>query len=183
VKRILSLAAKYANALFFSLPPSNREQARSQLQELSEIASDVELSEFLFDPTLSAERKETILLSFIQKPLDQIERLVSLLVSMKRLELLADIENSFGARLLFESNRIDVEIDSPVELGSEERENVLKKVRKITGMEGVLKVNLNPNLIAGYVIRFRDEVIDTSLSGRLKRVSQELGSGPREVNE
>jgi len=102
---------------------------------------------------------------------------------MKRLELLADIEISFGARLLLESNRIDVEIDSPVELGSEEREEILKKVKEKTGMEGVLKINLNPNLIAGYVIRFRDEVIDTSLSGRLKRVSQDLGSGPREVNE
>jgi len=90
---------------------------------------------------------------------------------------------SFGARLLLESNRIDVEVDSAVALSSEERVAILKKVREKTGMEGVMKVNINPSLIAGYVIKFRDEVIDTSLSGRLKRVSQELGSGPREVIE
>lgn len=183
MKRILSLSAKYANALFLSLPEEAREQGLKQLHELSKSVSNIDLSKFLFDPTLDAERKVRIFLSFVDKPLEQIERLISLLVSMKRLELLEDIVISFGARLLLESNRIDVEVDSAVALSSEERVAILKKVREKTGMEGVMKVNINPSLIAGYVIKFRDEVIDTSLSGRLKRVSQELGSGPREVIE
>ena len=183
MKRILSLASKYANALFDSLPSENRETALSQLQQLSQSISNEELSKFLFDPTVQGGKKTGILLSFVQRPLKQIERLAALLVSMKRLELLPDIENAFSARLLVEGRMINVEVDSAVELTSEEEEAILEKVREKTGMQGLLKVTVDPSLIAGYVIRFSDEVIDTSLSGRLKRVSQELRSGPREVIE
>ncbi|MBN2219121.1 MAG: ATP synthase F1 subunit delta [Kosmotogaceae bacterium] len=183
MKRILSLASKYSNALFESLASENHEKALSQLHELSQSISNEELSKFLFDPTIQAGRKTGMLLSFVERPLEQIERLAALLVSMKRLELLPDIETSFAARLLFESKMIDVEVDSALELTSEDKEAILEKVREKTGMQGLLKVTVDPSMIAGYVIRFSDEVIDTSLSGRLKRVSQELRSGPREVIE
>jgi len=77
-----------------------------------------------------------------------------------------------------------VEVISAIPLSDEERVEIIEKVREMTGQEGMLNTRVDESIIAGYVIKFHDEVIDASLSGRLKRVSMGLGNtGSREVIE
>jgi F-type H+-transporting ATPase subunit delta len=182
VKKSLSLAGKYAKALFSSLSPEKYERASGEIRKLEMATSSSELQKFLFDPTLQARAKKTLLLNFVENPLEEVVQLVSLLVEMKRIGLLEYITIIFDELKLEKNNEIYAEVETALPLSKAEEEAIVRKIEKETGLRGVLSVRDNPLLIAGYVIKFRDIVIDASLSGRLKRVSQKLGnSDSREV--
>jgi len=182
VKRSLSLAAKYARALIESISHEKLEGVRRDLKTLSTVISSEELGKFIFDPTVAGERKEAMLLSFLSNPVDETTLLVKLLVNVKKIWLFPDILLSFEEMILERSNRVLVEVISAIPLSDEEKIEIIEKVRKMTGYEGLLESRVDKSLIAGYVIKFHDEVIDASLSGRLKRVGMELGNtGSQEV--
>lgn len=123
-----------------------------------------------------------MLLSFLSNPVDETTLLVKLLVNVKKIWLFPDILLSFEEMILERSNRVLVEVISAIPLSDEEKIEIIEKVRKMTGYEGLLESRVDESLIAGYVIKFHDEVIDASLSGRLKRVGMELGNtGSQEV--
>ena len=184
MKRSLSLAAKYARALIEIISPEKLEGVRRDLKTLSTVISSEELGKFIFDPTVAGERKEAMLLSFLSNPVDETTLLVKLLVNVKKIWLFPDILLSFEEMILERSNRVLVEVISAIPLSDEEKIEIIEKVRKMTGYEGLLESRVDESLIAGYVIKFHDEVIDASLSGRLKRVSMGLGNtGSREVIE
>ncbi|HOI34090.1 MAG TPA: ATP synthase F1 subunit delta [Mesotoga infera] len=182
MKRSLSLAAKYARALIESISHEKLEGVRRDLKTLSTVISSEELGKFIFDPTVAGERKEAMLLSFLSNPVDETTLLVKLLVNVKKIWLFPDILLSFEEMILERSNRVLVEVISAIPLSDEEKIEIIEKVRKMTGYEGLLESRVDESLIAGYVIKFHDEVIDASLSGRLKRVGMELGNtGSQEV--
>ena len=182
MKRSLSLAAKYARALIESISHEKLEGVRRDLKTLSTVISSEELGKFIFDPTGAGERKEAMLLSFLSNPVDETTLLVKLLVNVKKIWLFPDILLSFEEMILERSNRVLVEVISAIPLSDEEKIEIIEKVRKMTGYEGLLESRVDESLIAGYVIKFHDEVIDASLSGRLKRVGMELGNtGSQEV--
>lgn len=184
MKRSLSLAAKYARALIEIISPEKLEGVRRDLKTLSTVISSEELGKFIFDPTVAGERKEAMLLSFLSDPYNETTLLVKLLVNMKKIWLLSDILLSFEELILEQSGRVSVEVISAIPLSDEERVEIIEKVREMTGQEGMLNTRVDESIIAGYVIKFHDEVIDASLSGRLKRVSMGLGNtGSREVIE
>ena len=182
MKRSPSLAAKYARALIESISPEKLEGVRRDLKTLSTVISSEELGKFIFDPTVAGERKEAMLLSFLSNPVDETTLLVKLLVNVKKIWLFPDILHSFEEMILERSNRVLVEVISAIPLSDEEKIEIIEKVRKMTGYEGLLESRVDESLIAGYVIKYHDEVIDASLSGRLKRVGMELGNtGSQEV--
>jgi F-type H+-transporting ATPase subunit delta len=182
VKKSLSLAGKYARAVFSSLSPEEHERASGELRKLEAAISSSELEKFLFDPTIEARAKEALLLGFVEKPLEEVVQLVSLLVEMKRIDLLEYINVIFDELKLEKNNEISAEVETAQPLSKTEEQAIIGKIEKETGLRGVLSVRDNPSLIAGYVIKFRDRVIDASLSGRLRRVSQKLrSSDSREV--
>ena len=182
MKRSLSLAAKYARALIEIISPEKLEGVRRDLKTLSTVISSEELGKFIFDPTVPGEKKEAMLLSFLSNPVDETTLLVKLLVNVKKIWLFPDILLSFEEMILERSNRVLVEVISAIPLSDEEKIEIIEKVRKMTGYEGLLESRVDESLIAGYVIKFHDEVIDASLSGRLKRVGMELGNtGSQEV--
>lgn len=182
MKRSLSLAAKYARALIESISHEKLEGVRRDLKTLSTVISSEELGKFIFDPTVPGEKKEAMLLSFLSNPVDETTLLVKLLVNVKKIWLFPDILLSFEEMILERSNRVLVEVISAIPLSDEEKIEIIEKVRKMTGYEGLLESRVDESLIAGYVIKFHDEVIDASLSGRLKRVGMELGNtGSQEV--
>lgn len=182
MNRSLSLAGRYARALFESIELERIEATESELQTLVEILTVNELKKFIFDPTIPRDNKKKILLDFLESPSRVMKNFVDLLVKLNRVWLLPDILLVFQEILLENSSQISVEVETAISLSENEKESIKEKVKKLTGLEGVLHVRLNPSLIAGYIIRFSDEVIDASLAGRLARVGRGFDNfGSREV--
>ena len=70
-----------------------------------------------------------------------------------------------------------VKITTSVAFTSSQQETMISKLKKMTGAEQVkLEINVNPNLIGGFVIQVGSKIIDTSILGQLRQLSSYLGA-------
>ncbi len=63
---------------------------------------------------------------------------------------------------------------SAVELTSEMKEQLLKKVEQLTGKQVELETEIDESLIGGYILQVGDQQIDDSVKGRLEDLREEL---------
>jgi F-type H+-transporting ATPase subunit delta len=68
-------------------------------------------------------------------------------------------------------------VTSAVQLSSQQQKNLVEKLKKLTGAEQVkLQLKVNPELVGGFIVEVGSKLIDTSLSGQLKRISSLLNA-------
>jgi F-type H+-transporting ATPase subunit delta len=67
-------------------------------------------------------------------------------------------------------------IISAVSLTLEEKTAIKEYLRKTFGKDFEAEVFVDPSIIGGFIIRVGDRVIDESLKGKLKKISEELES-------
>jgi hypothetical protein len=65
-------------------------------------------------------------------------------------------------------------VRSAVPLTEEQRGLVKRRLRERFGEEFILRVEVDPSLIGGLVVTFRDQVFDGSVAGRLNALSERL---------
>jgi len=65
-------------------------------------------------------------------------------------------------------------------LTEEQRELLRRRLRERFGQEFVLRVEVDPSLIGGMVIRVKDQVFDGSVAGRLDALSERLRTAVEE---
>jgi F-type H+-transporting ATPase subunit delta len=66
----------------------------------------------------------------------------------------------------------DVTVARP--LTEAERQEILQRLRTLTGKEVQIQVGVDPAILGGVVVRIGDQVIDASVAGRLDRLRQDL---------
>lgn len=71
-------------------------------------------------------------------------------------------------------------VRSAVPLTEEQRELLRRCLRERFGQEFVLRVEIDPSLIGGLVIRVKDQVFDGSVAGRLDALSERLRTAVEE---
>ena len=71
-------------------------------------------------------------------------------------------------------------VRSAVPLTEEQRELLRRRLRGRFGQEFVLRVEVDPSLIGGMVIRVRDQVFDDSVAGRLDALGERLWTAVEE---
>lgn len=67
-----------------------------------------------------------------------------------------------------------VKITTAVQLSNESNEKIADLSKEITGNEPVTKIEIDPTIIGGYVLEFRDQRIDASVKGQLNRLNKKL---------
>jgi hypothetical protein len=71
-------------------------------------------------------------------------------------------------------------VRSAVPLTEEERRLLKRRLREHFAQEFVLRVEVDPSLIGGLVVRAKDQVFDGSVAGRLDALSERLRTAVRE---
>jgi hypothetical protein len=71
-------------------------------------------------------------------------------------------------------------VRSAVPLTEEQRELLKRRLRERFGQEFILRVEVDPSLIGGLVIRVRDQVFDGSVAGRLDALGERLRTAVEE---
>lgn len=72
--------------------------------------------------------------------------------------------------------RVEVLVKSAEPLSAEMLERTANRLRQVLGSDVELKIELDPELIGGLVIRVGDTVYDGSLANRLERLREEMTS-------
>ncbi|MFH1723810.1 MAG: ATP synthase F1 subunit delta [Elusimicrobiota bacterium] len=168
------LARRYALAFYQSAAERGEEaQANEELAKAARALAD-SMPAFQH-PRVSAQEKKALLRRLIGESVsDRTLRFLELLVDRKRFGLLPQMTVELG-RLHDEGRGIArATVRTAMELSEAEGETLKKRLGAFIGKTVVLDVKLDPDLLAGAVVRLGDWVFDASLKGKLRAMRGRL---------
>ena len=169
----------YAQALMSSAKSQNitepiGEDIRSLLSLLQ---SSDQLQNFVANPFVNQQDKKRVLEQIIGDSHPYLRNFLRILVDRRRILLLEGICQQY-LNLLRELNQtVLAEVTSTVELSEAQMQSIKDKVKSMTNAREVeLAMSIDPELIAGAVVKVGSQVIDASLRSQLRRLSLSLTS-------
>ena len=101
-------------------------------------------------------------------------KFLMVLTERHRQALLAEMCATYKAELDKYYNRVEVSVESTVDLNDKERKSLSSKLSGYLKRDVVLKIDVNPRLLGGLVCRIGDVVYDGSLRRRLDLLSNQM---------
>jgi len=170
-----TIARPYAQAAFDQAVES---KTIAQWQEMLVFAAQVSKNETvksLLSGSIAAEKLAEIFNGVCGEQLDQQgQNLVKILAENRRLQALPDISVLFNQLKADFDKEIDVDITSAVKLNKKQQTDIGKSLEKRLARKVKLNCSVDPELIAGVLIKAGDTVIDGSLRSKLNRLSDAL---------
>lgn len=171
-----TLARPYAKAAFAEAMVTNTVSAWSQLlQFAAQVVRDSRVINLLRDPRHTEQARLTWLVDICATVLHEDGRnLFKLLAANHRLEVLPAIADLFEVYRVEQEKTTHVEVTSAVPLSSTEQQQLVQALKIRLQREITLDCQVDANLLAGFVVRAGDLVIDGSVRGKLTRLSAAL---------
>lgn len=164
----------YARAIFeMALGESKIEKWRFELRKVADVTADAELMASLEKPGLSFDARRELLQGRLGDISPSVLRLVFLLLSMDKLEIITDISREYD-RLLAYYGIEHVEVVVALPLDEEDMGKISSHLEQLTGRKFAVDVRVDPAIVGGLKIRIGDTVIDASLRGKLEAMREDL---------
>ncbi len=140
------------------------------------LQSSPDLQAFLANPFVQGESKKAVLRQVAGEQIHSyILQILQLLVDRRRIAFLAGICKQYQALLRKLSNTVLADVTSCVALTDAQSKAIIKKVKAMTGASQVeLEITTAPDLIGGVIIKVGSQVLDASIRGQLRRISNSL---------
>lgn len=171
----LRLVRRYTEAFIDSIKVDEFEAIRSEFQQLI-TALDEELMKFLTSAIVDQPKK----LSFINTLArrinlrEELHQLLVVLSNRNRMNLIFDIYDLFVEKMNASLNLAVVQVETKYPLTQELKESVKHELEKRFQTHIVINEKINPQLLAGILIKRGDVVIDFTLNSKLKNLRQHL---------
>lgn len=170
-----TIALPYAEALLdIAKQKSLLDEFTQNLSSISTVLSESqELRELLSNPVVDTVlKKETLKRLFSNQINDSILNFLFILADRRRINSLdVIIEKYLELNYRLESVII-ADVSSAVDLNDMQVQALIKQIKLMTKSNKVkLVVNKNSHLIGGFVIKIGSKIIDTSLFGKLNKIS------------
>jgi F-type H+-transporting ATPase subunit delta len=146
--------------------------------ELNAVASDVlkrdpRLEEILASELISIEEKVAMLDRMFGGRLESTTlNLLKVMAKHQRLRLIRDVAKVARQLWLRRAGRVPVELETANELDPVLEQEILRSFGHVLGADPIVTQRVNPDLIAGFVIRVGDRVYDGSVRTRLEHIRQ-----------
>jgi F-type H+-transporting ATPase subunit delta len=153
-------------------------QQETLVGELNAVASDVlkrdpRLEEILASELISIEEKVAMLDRLFGGRLEPTTlNLLKVMAKHQRLRLIRDVAKASRQLWLRRAGRIPVELETANELNPVLEQEILRSFGDVLGADPIVTQRVNPDLIAGFVIRVGDRVYDGSVRTRLEHIRQ-----------
>ena len=130
---------------------------------------------FMTHPIIpAAEKKDTLRSVFDGKISPDVLNLLYLLAERNKFSLIPTILYCYEKGLDAAKNILRVEVVSAVEVDEDLRENLKTKLESKLNKSIVLDYSINPDIIAGIILKIQDKTIDGSLAHRLESLQRKL---------
>lgn len=169
----LTLARPYAKAAFaFATEQQSTQSWSAALQLLSQATQDEAFSAYLQRPALTPREKVNAFVQVIgaENTSVSLSNFLTLLAENDRLALLPQIATEYELLKSKNDNALDVVIESAFPLTQVQEQLLVDRLEKRFGKSVQATVRVNPQLIAGVVIRAGDQVIDDSAANKLEKM-------------
>lgn len=133
------------------------------------------LGKMLKSPIIKSDKKQAVLKQIFAAGFNEITMAFLTLVTAKNREFyLHDIAVQFIAQYN-EINKITTaRVKTAVAIGENVQAEVKAFLEKQTGKSVILENSIDPELIGGMVVQIEDRLYDASISGKLRKVKQDL---------
>lgn len=143
------------------------------VKEVLTQSKDLDL--FLTNPLTSIDDKKEIIEKVFSKEIDAlIVNFLKVLVDKSRFAEFNEIFDSYNKYLDNINNISRVNVTSAVEMTQEAKDRLKEKLEAKMGANVIFDLQINPDIIAGLVIKIGDNVIDMSLKHKLEDLSKNL---------
>ena len=171
-------AARYARALLdITINESDPVAAESDLAGfVSLVQQHPELQRTLANPVVSAAAKRAVVQQILERsqPTAPVGKLLLLLASRGRLELLPDVLAIYRERLMEHQRVIQAEVTTATPLSPERATELQQRLAKITGRTVTMTTKVDQAIIGGVVTRIGGTVYDGSVATQLAKVKDRL---------
>jgi len=174
------VAEPYAEALL-DLAKSNDslKETTNDMNIVSQfLANSSDLKKFLGNPLITRSAKKTVVKDILGEQIGgSTLKFLLLLVDRNRIQVLDSIAQKF-LELSYKQECIEIaKITSSIQLSADQQKNIAEKLKLITGAKQIkLALKVEPQLIGGFTVEIGSKLIDTSIRGQLKQISNLLGA-------
>lgn len=175
---LITLARPYAKAAFeIALADSALDKWSSMIALSAAVSEEDGVSTVLASPSLSSEQIAEAFIGVCGDELDaKGKNFISLLAENKRLVLLPEISTLFEALKANQEKSVDVEITTAFEISSDVSNKIAQALKDRLKREIILATHVDQSLIGGAIIRAGDNVIDSSVRGKLSKLAESMNS-------
>ncbi|MFH2202842.1 MAG: ATP synthase F1 subunit delta [Elusimicrobiota bacterium] len=170
------LARRYARALYESA--AEKKSERTIAQDLAIVGRKLSEKMAAYNhPRISAADKRSLLRRDLGDAVSALTlRFLGLLIDKKRFGLLPQISLVYGGLCDEGEGLVHAAVRSAHDLSDAERKELAERMGRHMGKDIVLDVKVDPDLLAGVVVRIGDWVFDASLKGELARMRGRLSA-------
>lgn len=169
--KLIPLAKRYSDALIDVAQSKNElDDVYSDLQTVSEALNSVdELSSFLSHPVIPLyEKKDMVKSVFEGKIKEDTLNLLFILLEKNKINLINTILYCFEESMDEAKNILKVNVISAVEVDEDLKQKLKEKLENKLNKAVKFEFELNPEIIAGLVLKIQDKVIDGSMAAKLE---------------
>lgn len=169
-------AARYARAIWDLAQKKGAEtQVLEDMDSITQtLADSPDLHTVLQDPTVQAAKKKAILLQIFKDSHSITQGLVEALAANGRLDIVGEVAHAF--RNLYDSGQKQEQamVYSAEALSETTLASIKKKLEEKSDKEILIKNEIKPELLGGFVIRWGDMQYDASVAQRLSSLKKRI---------
>ena len=167
-------SSRYARALFLAVRETkgaSLEAARKGLEELyHKINADARLKVLLSNPRATLAEKRAAVKEKLKIREHLLDNFFDLLIAKKRTALLPMVLLHFQSFVEESQGVMKAYVKSAQALSESDKKAMEKRLSEIFGKKISIEVSVNPELLAGAIVKAGDTVIDGSMRSRLKNL-------------
>ncbi|MFZ5943921.1 MAG: F0F1 ATP synthase subunit delta [Bacillota bacterium] len=174
-----TVAKRYAQALLQIAQEKNAvDLYEKELNDvLASINADDHLKHIWFSERILIDDKKQVFKELYANNLSEIiSNFLYVLIDKNREEFLPDIFREFKKLADISRNIIDAEVRSAAALTDKDFNELQAKLSSMTGKNVRMKVEIDPGLIGGLIVKIGDKVIDGSVIKRLSIMKKNLSN-------
>lgn len=172
-----SVALGYAQALYeIASAREISDQVGTELQSLTAlIKGNKDLEKILYHPTISDEKKKSLLSSLLAGDSSALfNNFLFLLIDKRREKLLSVLESSYLSITRAFKGIVVAEVQSTVKMTDANLVALKSTLEKLMSKEVEFETVINPKILGGLVIRIGDKLIDGSVRSKLMNLKKKL---------
>jgi F-type H+-transporting ATPase subunit delta len=170
------VAKRYAQGLLdFTNESGQTATVFSEMKDVVKLMSQsVDLNKFFLTPYIDAKKKTEVANEIFKGLSLSSQNLIRLVIKQGRENQLKNIAQEFINKVEDINGVQRITLTTATELSKENIDQILKSTNLVNGSNFDLKVNVNPKLLGGYILRVGDQQIDASVKNKLNQVKKDF---------
>jgi F-type H+-transporting ATPase subunit delta len=166
---------RYAQAIFeIALESNDLKGWQSNLTKIAQAVEDQEFVGLAENPKIPFDIKTKLVQEKLGKTKPMVLNLVYLLISKGKLKTAGQISEEYNTLLNKHYGIRNAEVTTAIPLEASEKEKLGKQLEDLVGTKISLNLQVNPEILGGFVARIDDSLIDGSIRNRLEMLKKRL---------